>query len=54
MQVTFVTHYDLLNKWAWSPHLVGHFGTSYYMAQSLKKHCDLKYIGNLEDTADFI
>ena len=30
--------------------MIGHFGTSHYMAQSLKKHCDLEYIGGLDDT----
>lgn len=49
MKVAFVTHYNLLEKWTWSPHLIGHFGTSYYMAESLKKHCDLEYIGALKD-----
>lgn len=49
MKVAFVTHYDLLKKWTWSSHLIGHFGTSYYMAQSIKKNCALEYIGPLED-----
>ena len=48
MKVAFVTHYDLLKKWTWDPHLIGHFGTSYYMAQSLKKHCNIEYVGPLE------
>ncbi|WP_373529826.1 glycosyltransferase family 4 protein [Nostoc sp.] len=54
MKVAFVTHYDLHNKWRWSPHLIGHFGTSYYMAQSLKKHCDLEFIGPLADNYSLV
>ncbi len=49
MKVAFATHYDLLNQWTWPHHLIGHFGTSYYMAQSLKKHCNLEYIGALKN-----
>lgn len=54
MKIAFVTHYDLLKKWTWSTHLVGHYGTSYYMAQSLEARCEsLEYIGLLEDKYSF-
>lgn len=54
MKIAFVTHYDLMKKWTWSTHLVGHYGTSYYMAQSLKARCQsLEYIGPLEDKYSF-
>ncbi len=55
MKIAFVTHYDLLKKWTWSTNLVGHYGTSYYMAQALKDRCEsLEYIGPLEDKYSFI
>lgn len=54
MKIAFVTHYDLLKKWTWPTHLVGHYGTSYYMAQALKAQCkSLEYIGPLEDKYSF-
>lgn len=49
MKIAFATHYDLLEKSTWPPHLIGHFGTSHHMAQALKSQCEsLKYIGPLE------
>lgn len=54
MKLAFVTHYDLLKKWTWNPQLIGHFGTSFYMAESLKKHCDIEYIGALEDSYSIV
>lgn len=55
MKIAFVTHYDLMKKWTWSTHLLGHFGTSYYMAQALKERCEsLEYIGPLQNKYSWV
>jgi glycosyltransferase involved in cell wall biosynthesis len=54
MKIAFVTHYDLRNRWTASTHLLGNYGTSYYMAQALKAWSEsLDYIGGLEDKYSF-